>query len=220
MILVATGLKREARILGGPDTRVVSGGGDGNRLEQELEALAPSVAGVISMGLCGALADGLRPGDWVVATAVLGNGRNTPTDFAWRSVLAERLPGARTGPVLGSDAIIADRDAKRSAHQATGALAVDMESHTAAAVAARHGLPFVVARVVSDAAERSLPKAAQAGMAGDGGMDLGAVLKALARNPLELRALIGVGVEAEAAFRALARGRNLLGPGLGRPDFG
>jgi hopanoid-associated phosphorylase len=220
MILVATGLKREARILAGRGARVAAGGGDRGRLEQQLEALASEAVGVISMGLCGALAGGLRPGDWVVATAVLGDGRNRPTDFDWRSVLAQRLPEARTGPILGSDIIVADRDAKQAAHQATGALAVDMESHIAAVIAARHGLPFAVARVVSDAADRSLPKAAQAGMAADGGMDLGAVLKALARDPLQLRALIGVGVEAETAFRALARGRNLLGPGLGRPDFG
>ena len=35
------------------------------------------------------------------------------------------------------------------------AVAVDMESHVAARVAHRHRLPFVVARVVSDAANRA-----------------------------------------------------------------
>jgi hypothetical protein len=95
-----------------------------------------------------------------------------------------------------------------------------MESHVAAAVAARHGLPFAIARVVSDGAERSLPRAAQAGMAPDGRMDVGAVIKALAGRPWELPALIRVGAEAETAFRALGRGRDLLGPGLGRPDLG
>ncbi len=69
MILVATGLKREARILAGPDVRVVAGGGDSARLERELEAVAGGASAIISMGLCGALADGLKPGDWVVGTA-------------------------------------------------------------------------------------------------------------------------------------------------------
>jgi hypothetical protein len=67
MILIATGLKREARILVGPELRVVAGGGDAARLERELETAAPGAEAVISMGLCGALDADLRPGDWVVA---------------------------------------------------------------------------------------------------------------------------------------------------------
>ncbi len=116
--------------------------------------------------------------------------------------------------------MLADASAKRTARAATGAIAVDMESHIAAAVAVRHGLPFAVARVVSDGADRSLPKAAQAGMAADGSMDIAAVLRALARDPRQLPALIRVGREAETAFRALGRGRDLLGPGIGRADLG
>jgi hypothetical protein len=121
--------------------------------------------------------------------------------------------------MLGSDTMIADAGAKAAAHAATGALAVDMESHIAAAVAQRHSLPFAVARVVSDAADRSLPKAAQAGMAADGSMDIVAVLKALAADPRQLPALMRVGAEAGKAFRELRRGRDFLGPGLGRLDL-
>ena len=71
MILIATGLKREARLLAGPDARVVAGGGDAARLERELEAAAAGADGIISMGLCGALAEGLAPGDWVVAESLI-----------------------------------------------------------------------------------------------------------------------------------------------------
>jgi len=141
------------------------------------------------------------------------------TDPQWSKTLVGALR-AQSGPVLGSGTMIADADAKRAARAATGAVTVDMESHVAAAVAARHNLPFAAARVVSDAADRSLPKAAQAGMAADGRMDLGAVLKALAADPRQLPALIGVGFEAEVAFRELGRGRHFLGPGLGRSYVG
>ena len=116
--------------------------------------------------------------------------------------------------------MIADKAGKALAHQASGAAVVDMESHIAGGVAARHGLPFAVARVVSDAAGRSLPKAAQAGMAADGRMDIMAVLASLAASPWQLPALIRVGSEAETAFQALRRGRDLLGPRLGGPDLG
>jgi adenosylhomocysteine nucleosidase len=220
MILVACGLKREARILRGPGVQVVAGGGDRARLEPALEAAAGRASAIISMGLCGALAERLEPGDWMVATRVVSAARQFESDPSWTTGLTQRLPGARQGPVLGSEVMIADAAAKRASHAATGALAVDMESHVAAAVAARHGLPFAAARVVSDAARRSLPKAAQAGMAADGGMDIWAVLRALAADPGQLPALIRVGREAEAAFRALGRGRDLLGTRLGRADLG
>jgi nucleoside phosphorylase len=209
--------------------QVVAGGGDADRLERELEQGAPHASALISIGLAGALAEGLKPGDWVVGTRVLrfplspgpdGQRIGQATDPSWAASLLASLPGARAGAVLGSDVILADGQAKRLAHQASGAVIVDMESHVAAAVATRHGLAFAVARVVSDAADRSLPKAAQAGMAGDGSMDIFAVLKSLTADPRQLAALIRVGADAETAFRALGRRRDLLGPGLGRPDLG
>jgi len=224
MILIATGLKREARILQGPAVLVVAGGGDRTRLERELDDAAGGASAILSMGLCGALDQGLQPGDWVVATKIVsaassGGEPALDADPEWAAAIARTLPGARSGAMMGSDVMMADAEAKRAAFAATGALAVDMESHVAAAVAARRSLPFAAARVVSDAADRSLPKAAQAGMAPDGSMDIGAVLKALAADPRQLPALIRVGREAQVAFRALGRGRDLLGPGLGRPDL-
>jgi hopanoid-associated phosphorylase len=220
MILVATGLRQELNILEGSGVFVVAGGGDCLRLERELEAAAGDADAVISMGLCGALAPELKPGDWVVGTRVLPSPeRILDADAEWAATLLRAFPRAHSGIVLGSDAMIAEAVAKRAAHEATGAIAVDMESHIAGAVAARHGLPFAVARVVSDAADRSLPKAAQAGMAADGRMDIGAVLKALAADPRQLPALIRVGAEAGTAFRRLRRGRDFLGPGLGRANF-
>jgi nucleoside phosphorylase len=254
MILIATGLKQELNILEGAGVLVIAGGGDGARLERELEAAAGDASAIASLGLCGALAPALNPGDWVVASTVLfsplipakagtqaflpdspnpaespekdlgprfrGDERNIfEVDADWSAILVRKLR-AQTGPMLGSDTMIADAGAKAAAHAATGALAVDMESHIAAAVAQRHNLPFAVARVVSDAADRSLPKAAQAGMAADGSMDIGAVLRSLAADPRQLPALIRVGAEAGKAFRELRRGRDFLGPGLGRLDLG
>jgi hopanoid-associated phosphorylase len=219
MILIATGLKQELNILEGAGVLVIAGGGDGARLERELEEAAGDAEAVLSMGLCGALAPGLSSGDWVVATHIFHSPlAGWPTDGNWSASLAKALR-AQSGPMLGSDTMIAEANAKRAAHAATGALAVDMESHIAATIAQRHNLPLAVARVVSDAADRSLPKAAQAGMAADGSMDIGAVLRALAADPRQLPALIRVGAEAGKAFRELRRGRDFLGPGLGRLDL-
>ena len=234
MILVATGLKRELNILEGAGVLVVAGGGDSVRLARELEEAAGDAEAVISMGLCGALADGLKPGDWVVANGVtlsplipagspLSAGMSANiyrTDAGMVRDLGEGVAARSGDPCSVLDAMIADAAAKRAARAATGAVTVDMESHIAAAVAQRRKLPFAVARVVSDAADRSLPKAAQAGMAADGSMDISAVLRALASDPRQLPALIRVGAEAGKAFRELRRGRDFLGPGLGRSYVG
>ena len=213
-LLLATGLLRERRILAAPGVEAVAGGGDHARLEAELHRLAPAARGIISMGIAGALAPDLRPGDWVVASAVLDGTTRTEADPAWAERLLAVLAAARHGVVLGTDTMIADALAKAALHRQSGAIAADMESHVAARVARHHGLPFAVARVVSDAADRTLPPAARVGMRPDGGMDLPAVLRALMAAPLQLPALIRTGLEAERAFRSLLRGHRRLGSGL------
>jgi adenosylhomocysteine nucleosidase len=219
MILAATGLQRERRIVAGPDIEAVAGGGDPAQLEATLERLAGNASGIISIGIAGALAPGLQAGQWVVADAVLVDGEPLPTDAMWTSRLAARLPEAARGLLLGANAMVMEATQKAALHSTTGAIVVDMESHIAARVARRHHLPFAVARVVSDAAHHSLPPAARVGMKSDGTMDLPAVLRALLANPGQLPALIRTGLEAERGFRSLLRGHRRLGSRLGGPDL-
>jgi adenosylhomocysteine nucleosidase len=220
MILAATGLQRERRIVAGPDIEAIASGGDHARLEAMLDRLAGGTSGIISIGIAGGLAPGLQVGQWVVADTVLVDDEPLPTDPAWTSRVAARLPEAVRGLLLGANAMVADAAQKALLHSTTGALAVDMESHIVARVARRHHLPFAVARVVSDAAHHSLPPAARVGMKLDGGMDLPAVLRSLLANPGQLPALIRTGLEAERGFRALLRGHRRLGRRLGGPDLG
>jgi hopanoid-associated phosphorylase len=220
MILAATGLRREARLIASPQVQVIPGGGRSAALEAALLAAAPGAEAVISIGIGGALAPHLRAGDWVVAERIVWPGGAAPTDTAWTQALLQRLPGARAGVLLGSEAIVTDRAAKADAQARFGALAVDMESQVAARVAQRLGVPFAAARVIADDAELELPPAAAAGMRPDGRMAVGAVLWSVARQPQQLPALIRTGLAAERALRALADGRRLLGPRLGLADLG
>ena len=219
MILAATGLQRERRIVAGPGVEAVAGGGDQARLEAALDRLAAAARGIISIGIAGGLAPRLQAGQWVVADAVLVDDMSVPTDSLWTGRLAARLPEASRGLVLGANAMVAEATQKAALHRATGAVAVDMESHVVARVAQRHRLPFAVARVVSDAAHHSLPPAARVGMKSDGRMDLPSVLRSLVTNPGQLPALIRTGLEAERGFRALLRGHRRFGPRLGGPDL-
>jgi hopanoid-associated phosphorylase len=210
MILAATGLQRERRIVAGPGVEVVAGGGDQARLEAALDRLASRSRGIISIGIAGGLAPALPAGRWVVADTVLVDGQPVPTDPAWTDRIAARLPEAARGLLLGANTMVVEAARKAVLHRTTGALAVDMESHIVARVAGRHGLPFAAARVIADAAHRTLPPAARVGMRPDGAMDLPAVLRSLLAQPGQLPALIYTGLEAERGFRALLRGYRRL----------
>lgn len=220
MILAVAGLQRERRLLAGPGVEAVAGGGDHVRLAAVLDRLAPGMDGIISIGIAGALAPGVQPGQWVVATAIHAGGEAIPTDRDWTDRLVSRLPHVQRGLLLGSDEMAATVAHKADLHRTTGAVAVDMESHVAARIARRHGLPFAAARVISDAADRTLPPAARVGMRRDGTMDLPAVLRSLSVAPWQLPALIRTGLDAERAFGALLRGHRRLGAGLLGPNVG
>lgn len=189
---------------------VVVGGGDFVRLEAELDAAAAGARVILSSGIAGAVDPGLKAGDVVI-------GGSDGLVAALRKI----LPDARVGTVVGSDAIVATVADKRALYERTGALAVDMESHIAARVAARHGVPFAALRVISDAADEALPPAALVGMRADGRMALGPVVASLARRPGQLPALIRTGVSAGRAFRSLERCHDVLGRlGIGEFDLG
>ena len=220
MILAATGLQRERRIVAGPGIESMASGGDHERLRSMLERRAAKARGIISIGIAGGLASGLRAGDWVLADAVLVDGRPIPTESGWTERLAARLPEAARGLLLGADAIVAQVAEKAELHRTTGALAVDMESHVVADVARRHDLPFAAVRVICDPAQRALPAAARVGMKPDGRMDLRAVMRSLVAEPSQLPKLLLTGLEAERSFRVLLRGHRRLGPGLCGPDLG
>jgi hopanoid-associated phosphorylase len=196
-LVIACGLKREARIFDRPgrDVFVVIGGGDAARLDSALDDMAQAHPGiVVSSGLAGALDPTLRPGDVVID----GNSRLVAR-------LQAMLPDARVGAIVGSDTIAATVADKRALAVRTGAIAVDMETHVAARVATRRGLPFVALRVISDDAGTTLPPAALVGMRPDGGMALGAVLRSLAGAPRQLPSLIRTGNHAGRAFASLER---------------
>lgn len=220
-IVAVSGLAIEARIAAGPDVQAIAAGGDAQRLVSALErALVGNVAAVISFGIAGGLAKDVVAGAWIVARAIVTRTTCLPCDAAWTRILAERLRGARVADLAGSDRPVTDPAAKRSLHEATGAMAVDMESHIAAAMAAARGLPFAAFRVIADAAETALPSAAIAALKPDGKIDGVAVFRSLTRAPAEAPLFMRSAIDAGVAIRSLSRGRRLLGRGFGYPNLG
>src|SRR6201996_2268198 len=101
--------------------------------------------------------------------------------------LVERL---RRGVMAAVAAPLVTADDKRALHRSSGALAVDMESHIAGAMAAAQRVPFAICRAIVDPAWRTLPSAATAGLRDDGSTALGPILRELIRQPSQLGALL------------------------------
>ena len=214
--VVVCGLAAEAKIAASPDATIIAGGGDSRKLAETLAALPSDLVALLSFGVAGGLEPRLRPGDVCVATEVAAGADRIAADAGWSARLAAALgvPGAC---FAGSDVIVADVAAKAALHTATGAALVDMETHIVAREARRRGIPWAAIRAVTDPAERALPHAAAVGMRPDGKIDLPAILGSLLKNPGQLPGLILAGGDARAAFAALLRCRQVLGPGLARP---
>jgi len=123
--------------------------------------------------------------------------------------------------MAGIDNAVTTPADKRALHIATRAAVADMESHVAARFAAARNLPFAAFRVVADPAERHVPPAALAGIGKTGCVTVGPVLRSLARAPGQFPHLVKTAFDANAAFLALFRGRQMAaGGGFGFFDFG
>jgi len=215
-IVAVTSLAREAFIARGNGVSVVSS--QGERLGPALRAaIDPDVAGIISFGISGGLHPELSAGDWIVASAVRYGGRVIATDSKWRHELSKRLPDAVHAEIVGSDVMVTNPAEKSHLHRTTGAVAVDMESHIAAEVAAAHGIPFAACRVIIDAAHRTLPAAAGPALDANGAVNVFAVMRSVLRTPSQLPDLARAAFDVCIAERALRKGRKQLGQGFGSP---
>jgi hopanoid-associated phosphorylase len=217
-MIVVVGMAFEARIAAGLGVRVICGGDGSNLAPMLARAMAAGCGGLISFGVAGGLAPQLRPGTCVIGSSVLDDDGERPTDVRWAQRLMRIIPDAVHGPIMGVGAPIAQSAAKSALHRRTGAIAVDMESHVVARVAAEHDVPLAAVRVVVDPVERTIPRSALAGTRPDGTIDPLAVACSLARRPGDLFSLIRMSLDARAARATLVRGSALLGPGLGLLD--
>ncbi|MGJ4942735.1 phosphorylase [Bradyrhizobium sp. HKCCYLS1011] len=214
-VLVVTGLVQEARIAAGPGMMVICSSSDPQQLRSLLTVFDPtSIRGVISFGVAGGLDPSLKAGDIVVATEV------TAGDARWLAGLslseahiARAALGRRRvvrGVLAGAEEVVVAQARKAALRRSTGAAAVDMESHIAAAYATECGLPFAALRVISDPAHRTLPSLAKDAIKPNGDIDLPLILRGVARNPRVLRGLVSTGIEFNLALRSLRGARDFL----------
>ncbi|ABD87280.1 phosphorylase [Rhodopseudomonas palustris] len=214
-VLIVTGLVQEARIAAGPGLTVICSSSDPKQLRALLAGFDPTtIRGVVSFGVAGGLDPKLRSGDIVVATEVMAGDRRwlTALEFSEELLAGIGIGGRRVvrGGLAGVEKVVGARAAKAALHSETGAAAVDMESHIAAAYADNSGLPFAALRVVSDPASRALPALVSTAIKSNGDIDIAKVLRGIARHPSTIKALVSTGIDFNRALRSLRGCRGLM----------
>ncbi len=221
---VVTGLAAEAKVLkralavGAPapspkelDEVIVCAAARPERARRLAERLLESGAtALMSFGVAGGLDPARRAGDLVVAEEVIlpGGGR-VATDAAWRAGVSRAGVEAGletvTDVLLGSDSAIVESRHKQRLYHESGAVAVDMESHAVAEVAASAGVALLVVRAVADPAVRPLPSAVLGSTAPDGRSRGGLVAARLCLRPWQLASVMRLGRDFRLALDSLER---------------
>jgi adenosylhomocysteine nucleosidase len=157
----------------------------------------------VSTGLAGALRTGYRPGDILVARLVSEAGEpvavashrellSTAVDCGAKQI--ERFATSRT--------LVASAQQKR--HLGNEAEAVEMESYTILAEAARYGVPSVAIRAISDTVDFNIPYNLESACDERGKIRISGIASQILRRPSGLPALLTLARDCRTASRHLA----------------
>ncbi|MCL5775541.1 hypothetical protein M1105_00845 [Limibaculum sp. FT325] len=212
MLGIIAGMESELAALGGlrADGCLATGVSGARPDQAEREAVRLARMGcrlLVSWGVAGGLHPRLAPGTLILGTEVV-------EENGTRHALAvPPLPGVRRARLVGLDRPAMTARDKAALHAASGADAVDMESHRIARAGEAAGVPVMALRAVGDPAARALPRLAAHALGADGRPRLARVLLGLLAEPWALPALIRLKGDTDAALAALAAVARRL-PGL------
>lgn len=174
-----------------PDVYVFCAGMGAHNASHAAQALiAAEVDALVSWGVAGALDPGLVSGDTVLPVQVRDSEQNVyAADNAWHAALKSRLEQQR---VFADATILSVRDvqhdvrSKSDLHQATQAMAVDMESAAVARVALNANTPFVVVRTIFDTVTMPIPASSTNATDQYGQVSIPKLITGLIRKPAEM----------------------------------
>lgn len=144
-----------------------------------LEAHTP--AWVISCGFSGALQEGMRVGDIVLANGIADtHGQSLKLELG---MPADPDNGLHVGRLLTVDEMIRTVDEKKELGEKHGAIAVDMESLAVAQICKETNTKFLAVRVISDDLSGDLPPEVLSILGSSGSMRVGAAMTSLWKRP-------------------------------------
>ncbi len=169
---------------------------------------------IISAGFGGGLQGQLNGGDIVIGTEALDLHPDDGKNVRCRSTQPlARYPELEAdagdfhlhfGKILTTDEMVLKSSVKARVGQATGAMAVDMETSAVAAVAAAHDTDFLAFRCISDTATENLPEEFNDFFI-VGQLQPSRILAACARRPSLVLDLARMGYRAHQAGDSLAK---------------
>ena len=183
----------------------VSGMGDFSacRTAKRLIGQYPLAHAYVSVGLSASLNPGLVPGDIVGATEIIHYEKPEHTfscDTGLIAVLAKIR--CRAGRFVAVSKTITTSAEKWEIADATGAVALDMESGGAARACAEAGVPFISVRAISDTLDEDLPVDFNLFM-NDGKINPTRLIFYLLAHPWKIPALIKLGRNSRLACEKL-----------------
>jgi adenosylhomocysteine nucleosidase len=182
---------------------VLTGMGQMHALEAARLVLPDRPDICISTGLAGALQNGYRPGDMLAARLVSEVGE--PVAVASHpELLATAVDcGARQVERFATSQKLVAR-AEEKLQLGRHAEAVEMESYTILAEAARYGVPAVAIRAISDTVDFDMPYDFERARDARGQIRIGGIVAQVLRRPSGLPALLSLARDCKLAARHLA----------------
>jgi len=207
--LEAGAVAAESGWLGRTPVILARTGEGASRAEAAADALVERFdpALVVVLGISGALSPALRPGDLVVADEVRDeNGPLPSPDGRWvaRALEDDRVVG---GTAISSTRILCTAAEKAAAWKRLPGgrpAVVDLESAAIARAASRRGIPYLILRSVSDAADEELPFDLNRCRRRDGGINRLAVVGQALIHPSSVRGLLRLRRRLQDCARELA----------------
>nr|WP_199039338.1 purine and other phosphorylase-like protein, family 1 [Dyella sp. ASV24] len=200
----------------------LSGMGQKAARDGALALIAAGANALVSFGVAGSLAPGLRSGTLFCPSCVLDErSLDYQPDPTWRASLTNRLTAAHLplveqGSLLSLPEPLLSVEAKGLMRERHQSLAVDMESAAIAIVAGEHRIPFIVLRAIVDEREDNVPAELQNSIDAWGRPRSLRMLATLLRHPHLLMELPTLAARMGKATRALRAAAQAAGAGLGR----
>ncbi len=184
----------------------LSGTGSENAAKASQLLITNGAKRLISWGCSAALIDELQPGDLILPNNLLTEKNEVLSITSpWLQYTQKQLAplNPHTNSLVESNHIVADSTEKKSIHQQSKAIALDMESIAISKIAAQYNYPALVIRSIADPVNMSLPKSISYAQSEQGEIILNKLLGYLLTHPIELPSLIKLGLHFKAAKNKL-----------------